>query len=197
MGISGIMLVLFLALHLTVNLTSLVSRSAYESVWQLKDNSILFQVIVSVLVIGFLTHVICGIIASVRNLKIQEANRNNAKNNTANTWKNMLALGIIVIGLLIFHLSHFWAKIQLHSENPYDIVKTLFYNGFYVAIYVIWIIALYYHLSHGFWNMFQSINTKNSKLIYALQVASRIFIIIIALGFISIPVYFYLGFGNA
>ncbi len=103
---------------------------------------------------------------------------------------------------MIMHLTHFWVKMQLQhflgneGENPYDLVKKLFSNGFYVAVYVIWIIALYFHLSHGFWSMFQSMGATNSKWIPRLQKIAIIYSHIIMLGFISIPIYFFLGFGE-
>ena len=193
MGISGILLALFLSLHLAINLTSLISREAYETAWRFMNDNVLTQIIIPILVLGVLVHIVFGIITTIRNTKNFKAVKK--ENDNGIVFKNMLSLGVIVIGLLVLHLSQFWAKVHLDGENPYDIAKTLFYNGFYVAVYVIWIIALYFHLSRGFWNMFQFINTKKSKLISRLQIASKVFSTIIAAGFILIPVYFYLGLG--
>lgn len=197
MSISGLFLVLFLTLHLSINLTALISREAYESTWQFINSSIISQGIIPVLVLGFIIHIVYGIILAAHNRKISKEEDAEIKNNAKKSLIDMIALGVIAIGLLILHLNQFWTKTQLQGESPYDITKTLFYNGFYVAIYVIWIIALYFHLSRGFWNMFQSIATKDNKRIHYLQIASKVFSTIIAVGFILIPVYFYLDLGHA
>ena len=63
-------------------------------------------------------------------------------------------------------------------------------------MYVIWILALYFHISHGFWSMFQSMGATNPKWIKRLQLISKIYSIIIAGGFMLIPIYFFLGFGE-
>ena len=196
MGISGMLLVIFLTLHLAINLTSLISREAYESAWLFVKGHMWFQIFLSVLVLGFLLHIIYGMVVTIRNSKRLKTNLND-KNNTMNKtlFKSMVSLGVIVIGLLVLHLTQFWVKIELNGETPYNIAKTLFYNGFYVAIYVIWIIALFFHLSRGLWNMFESLNIENNKFISRLQIASKIFSVVISCGFILIPVYFYLGFG--
>ncbi|MDR0758049.1 MAG: hypothetical protein LBF85_09410 [Tannerella sp.] len=193
-AISGALLVLFLLMHLAVNLTSLVSRETYESAWRFINENVMARIVVPLLAFGFTVHVIYGVILAVRDRKIMNPSRGRKKN-AGDKWAGILLPGIIVAGLLAFHLCHFWAKIQLRGENPYDIVRTLFYSDFYVAGYVIWFIALYFHLSRGFLHMFQSANTANRKLISRLQIASKIFSASIAAGFIFISIYFYLGFG--
>jgi succinate dehydrogenase / fumarate reductase cytochrome b subunit len=111
----------------------------------------------------------------------------------------MFVLGVIVFGFLALHLTHFWAKMQLqhflggHGENPYDLLVKLFSQWYYCVIYIVWIIALYFHISHGFWSAFQSLGVNNSKWIPRFQLIAKIYAILVALAFISIPVYFYLG----
>ncbi len=203
MSISGLFLIMFLTLHLVINLTSLLSREAYEAACQFMDENILIQIMVPVLALGFMAHIIMGIILTIQNRKARPENYE-VKSKTKVSWasKNMLALGLIVLGLLVIHLGHFWAKMQLQhflgneGENPYDLVKTLFSNGWYVAIYVVWILALYFHISQGFWSMFQSMGVSNKKWIPRLQKISIIYSHIIMIGYMAIPIYFFLGFGD-
>lgn len=204
MSISGMFLIVFLTFHLAINLTSLISREAYETACKFMDENIFIRIMVPVLALGFIVHIAMGIILSIQNRKSRPVGYE-VKSKTRVSWasKNMLALGLIVLGLLIIHLIHFWAKMQLQhflgneSENPYDLVKTLFSNDFYVAIYVIWIIALCFHITHGFWSMFQSIGVTNNKWIPRLQKIAVIYSHLIMVGYILIPIYFYLGFGDA
>lgn len=203
MSISGLFLIVFLTLHLFINLTSLISREAYEAACQFMDENIFIQIMVPVLALGFVIHILMGIVLTIQNRKARPIGYI-VKSKTQISWasKNMLALGLIVLGLLVLHLSHFWAKMQLQhflgneGENPYDLVRTLFSNGWYVAMYIIWIVALCYHITHGFWSMFQSMGVTNRKWIPRLQKIAIIYSHTIMVGYILIPVYFYLGFGD-
>ncbi|NLI36948.1 MAG: succinate dehydrogenase cytochrome b subunit [Bacteroidales bacterium] len=203
MSTSGLFLIIFLTLHLCINLTSLISREAYETACQFMDENIFIQIMVPVLALGFVVHILMGIVLTIQNRKARPVNYA-VKSKTQISWasKNMLALGLIVLGLLILHLSHLWAKMQLQhflsneGENPYDLVKILFSGGWYVAIYIIWIVALCYHITHGFWSMFQSMGVTNRKWIPRLQKIAVIYSYSIMIGYILIPFYFYLSFGN-
>ncbi len=204
MSISGMFLILFLTLHLAINLTSLISREAYEAASRFMDENPVVQIMVPVLALGFLVHILMGIILTIQNRKARGQAYKVSGKTPKVSWasQNMFALGGIVLGLLVIHLGHFWAKMQLQhwmgneGENPYDLVKTLFSNGWYVAMYIVWILALYFHISHGFWSMFQSMGLTNNKWIPRLQVISKIYAHIIMIGFMLIPIYFFLGFGQ-
>lgn len=198
MSISGMFLVLFLTIHLIMNFSSVISREAYEAVCNFMDSNIIIQLMVPVLALGFVVHIVMGFTLAIQNRKSRPENYE-VKAKTKISWasKNMLVLGLIVLGFLAMHLSHFWAKMQLQHymggdpENPYDLVVTLFSNWFYVLVYLIWITALYFHLSHGFWSMFQSMGATNSKWIPRLQTIAKVYSTVIAVGFAFIPIYFF------
>ena len=75
----------------------------------------------------------------------------------------MLVLGIIILIGLLIHLYDFWYNMMFAELFPsihYDaapadgfgkIVAT-FGNPVKVVLYVIWIVAIWFHLSHGFWS---------------------------------------------
>lgn len=204
MSISGAFLIVFLTLHLAINLTSLISREAYEAACRFMDENILIQIMVPVLALGFIVHIAMGIILTIQNRKARGVGYE-VGSKTKASWasRNMLALGLIVLGLLVIHLGHFWAKMQLQhfmgneGENPYDLVKTVFTNGWYVAMYIIWILALTFHITHGFWSMFQSMGVTNNKWLPRLKTISVIYSHVIMVGYMIIPLYFFLGFGDA
>lgn len=197
-------LILFLTLHLAINLSSIISREAYEVACKFMDENIFIKIMVPVLALGFVVHIVMGIVLTVQNRKARPIDYKEKGKQPKVSWasKNMLALGLIVLGILLIHLGHFWAKMQLQhflgkeGENPYDLVKTVFSNGWYVVMYIVWILALYFHISHGFWSMFQSLGASNSKWLPRLQLISKVYSIIIAVGFMIIPIYFFLGFGD-
>ena len=106
----------------------------------------------------------------------------------------MIVLGIIVLGILVFHRTHFWADMQLqewtgnHAEDPYLLLTATFGNWFNVVIYIIWFGALWFHLTHGFWSAFQTIGWDNKIWLGRLKVLAYIFATIIFLGFAIVAV---------
>ncbi|MBR5103695.1 MAG: hypothetical protein IKV05_03320, partial [Bacteroidales bacterium] len=114
----------------------------------------------------------------------------------AESWaaKNMLLLGVIVLGLVAFHLNHFWADMQLkefqghHAENPYDLLDATFKSVWMTALYVVWFVALGLHLCHGFWSAFQSLGLSNKIWEKRLTYIGYFFIAVIVLGFVAVAV---------
>lgn len=203
MSISGLFLVVFLLLHVSINLTALFSREAYKVACDFMDTNILIQVMVPVLALGFAIHILYSIIITMKNMKARPVKYAVGNKAEASSWasKNMFILGVIVLGFLGLHLTHFWSKMQLQhflgneGADAYDLLVNLFSKWYYALIYIVWIIALYFHISHGFWSAFQTLGVNNSKWIPRWQCIAKIYAIVVTLGFISIPVYFLLGLG--
>jgi succinate dehydrogenase / fumarate reductase cytochrome b subunit len=119
--------------------------------------------------------------------------------------KNMLLLGVIVILGLLLHLVHFWSKMQLQEllgnhENCLGLAVTdgaaliqyTFSKWYNVALYVVWLAALWFHLSHGIWSMFQSMGWANQTWYPRLKCLSTAWTTIIALGFAAVAIGFYI-----
>ena len=108
----------------------------------------------------------------------------------------MFVLGIVVLGLLFFHLSHFWAKMQLpelfgignYEDNPYLLLMTTFSKWWLLVIYLIWFAAIWLHLCHGFWSMFQTVGWNNQVWMKRLKVIGIVFATVICLAFAAVAV---------
>lgn len=98
--------------------------------------------------------------------------------------KNMLVLGIVVVAFLVVHLIQFWAKMQLAEICESCVVEggeaippqagTLFIQIAFSQIwtpivYIIGFVALWFHMNHGFWSMFQSAGWDNDVWIKRLK----------------------------
>ena len=46
------------------------------------------------------------------------------------------------------------------------------------------------HLSHGFWSAFQTVGLNGRKWIGRFEVVSKIYAVVVALGFALMPIYF-------
>ena len=188
MSISGLFLIIFLLLHLTINFFSVIDSltgkfGAEDGLFALGCEFMSLPVVtvmVPVLAFGFVIHILYAFILTLSNIKARGgySRYEVASKAQAESWasKNMLVLGIIVLGILAFHLTHFWADMQhkewtgTEAENPYYLLTATFGQWYNVVIYIIWFGALWFHLTHGFWSAFQTIGWDNKVWIKRLQV---------------------------
>lgn len=199
MSITGLFLVIFLLLHMTINGLSLISPDAFRAGCDFMALPII-TVMVPVLALGFIIHIIYALYLSWTNYRARGNNRYAVANKSkADNWaaKNMLVLGVVVLGLLAFHLTHFWADMQLqqfrgvpHDQlaDPYQLLLDTFKCGWVTALYVIWFVAVWLHLTHGFWSAFHTLGWNNNIWISRLKVISYIVATIICLVFVAVAV---------
>ena len=210
MSISGLFLILFLLLHMTINLFSVIdtftgSYGAADGLFALGCEFMALPIVtimVPVLAAGFLVHIVYAMILTAGNMKARGGYSRYASGSKgkAESWasKNMFVLGIIVLGLLAFHLNHFWAEMQLkefmgeHAEDPYKLLEATFQNLWVVVLYIVWFVALGLHLCHGFWSAFQTMGLSNQIWEKRLMYIGYAFVAIIVLGFSVVAVNAYL-----
>lgn len=199
MSLSGLFLIVFLLVHLVANMFVFGGAEAYNAACHFMDTNPIIKIMIPVLALGFAIHVIYAVILTLHNNKARPVKYAAKDLKGTSEWasRNMFVLGIIVLGVLCIHLTDFWANMQLQTlflgremeVMPYDLILNKFTNPLFVAIYVIWIIALWFHLTHGFWSAFQSIGLCNQIWIKRWKCVAKLYAIVVALGFISIPLY--------
>jgi len=200
MSITGLFLILFLLIHLMANSAYLFGPQAFDAVIEFMGSPFIV-IMVPVLAAGFAVHIIYAMILTIYNMRARGSQRYAVSNKgEADSWasRNMLVLGIIVGGVLVFHLTHFWAKMQLaeftggHAQNGNELMHLTFGNIWIVICYIIWFAALWFHLTHGFWSAFQTVGANNQKWLGRLKAVSYIYATFIALGFTTIAIFAYL-----
>lgn len=205
MSISGIFLVLFLLFHSTVNILVIFSPSAFNAMSAFLGVNWYALIGTGVLAGGFVIHILYALYLSYQNMRAR-GNENYAlkKNQKSVEWssQNMFVLGLIVFGFLILHLYNFWFHMQfaeltgIHADmTPAEMVAKLFGSWIYCAIYIVWLSALWFHLTHGIWSAMQTIGLNNKTWLPRMKVISNIISTMVILMFMSIPVYYLLGFG--
>ena len=212
-AVSGAFLLLFLLLHGTINFFSVIDSftgkygvvAADEALFSKGDGLFklgcdfmslpIIDIVVPILALGFLVHIGYGCWLTVKNIKARGGIKRYEVSSkaAADSWsaKNMFVLGIIILGLLGFHLTHFWAKMQLpemfgigtFENNPYLLLNVTFGKWWVVALYIIWFCAIFLHLTHGFWSMFQTVGWSGRKWQKRLKVIGIIVATIICLAF--------------
>lgn len=206
MSITGLFLIFFLLFHMSMNLVAIISQEGYNMICEFLGANWYALVATLVLAGGFVVHIIYAFILSILNQRARGKERYaKVSDNKQVKWasKNMLVLGIIVVGFLGLHLFNFWYKMQfaeiignhhLGEFGPTDgaaYIKQLFAQPIYVALYLVWLGALWFHLTHGFWSAFQTVGLNNNKWMSRWQCIGNIFATIICIGFAAVVVYFY------
>ncbi len=196
MSVSGIFLMLFLVVHLLANSAYLFGPEAFDTIIEIMGSPVVV-VMVPVLAGGFIVHIIYAGYLTLLNIRARGPQRYAVRNvGPKDSWasKNMFVLGVIVLGFLVFHLTHFWARMQLrefmgeHPDNVNDLMPSVFGNIWSLALYVIWFCALWFHLTHGFWSAFQSIGINNSKWLNRWRIISYFYATLIFFGFLTIAI---------
>ena len=172
MSITGLFLILFLTFHALMNAVALISLDAYEAVCEFLGANWYALVGTAVLAAGFVFHIFFAMWLTLQNRKARGENRYEVSAKPATVeWssQNMFVLGLIVVCFLVLHLAQFWAKMQL-PELMQDIplggreaLQLNFGQIWVLPVYLIFFLAIWFHITHGFWSALQSLGTTNDK----------------------------------
>ena len=217
-SISGAFLVIFLLLHGTINFFSVIDSftgkygvvanddklfSAGDGLFKLGCDFMstpFISIMVPILALGFLIHIIYGCWLSWQNVKARGGWKRYevASKASADSWsaKNMFVLGIVILGFICFHLTHFWAKMQLpemfgvgtYENNPYLLLNVTFGKWWILVLYLIWFAAIWLHLVHGFWSMFQTVGWSGQTWFKRLKVIGVVVATLIVFLFVAAAV---------
>jgi succinate dehydrogenase / fumarate reductase cytochrome b subunit len=200
MALSGLFLVLFLAQHFTINITSVIDPDTFNNLSHFMGHNFVVQFIAQpILIFGVVFHFIMGLVLEIRNRNARQISYNSFKGNKNSTWasRNMIISGAVILAFLGLHFYDFWFPEIVHKyveSNPLDATRYYpellhkFESPVRTGLYCFAFILLALHLWHGFSSSFQSMgwNNKYSK---GLKGFTKFYAIIIPLGFIFIALY--------
>lgn len=184
MSISGLFLISFLLIHLTLNSFLLLHDGGemFNAAAHFMKTNPLIKLVEPVLGLGFIIHIVYASILTRQNQKARGTSAYASGNATTGvSWasKNMMVLGVTMAAFLIVHIANFWIKmkftgsdlltekeiliggVETHVENAYALVNATFGQLWIVAVYVVGSLGLAIHLSHGFWSAFQTVGFSN------------------------------------
>ena len=204
MSITGTFLVLFLLFHSCMNIVVIISPAGYNAICAFLGANWYAVAGTSVLAAGFVIHILYALFLTYQNMRARGRERYAvSKTQKGVDWssQNMLVLGTVIFGFLALHMYNFWFKMQfaeltgIHT-GAYDpakgaeYVKDLFSNWIYCALYIVWLSALWFHLTHGVWSALQTAGLNNKIWLPRVKVISNIISTIVVLMFMAIPVYY-------
>lgn len=209
MSITGVFLVLFLLFHSIMNFVVIISADAYNMICEFLGANWYALIATSVLAAGFVIHIIYALYLSAQNMRARGNIRyavNKKQEGVSWSSQNMLVLGAIVLGFLALHMFQFWSKMQLvELTHMGDVSKAAdgaywinyyFSQPVYSILYIVWLCALWFHLTHGVWSALQSAGLNNQTWLPRVKVISNVISTIIVLMFMAVPVYYLLGCGS-
>ncbi len=192
MSLSGLFLITFLVVHLSINLLTLVDKHLFNEAAHFMSSNIVIQVMQFVLAAGFILHIIMGIRLTLKNRVSRPVKYVKGHGGVSSTWasRNMILTGILVLLFLLLHIKDFFIEVKTGNyagfDNDYDMVVSLFQSPLYTGIYVVAFVLLAIHLYHGFQSAFQSLGANHSKYTPIIKFISTAFCVIVGAGFSAI-----------
>jgi len=204
MALSGLFLVLFLAQHFIINITSVFSPDVFNGISHYMGTNFLVQAIVQpILIFAVVFHFVMGFVLEIINGKARKISYAKFNGGANSSWmsRNMLFSGAVTLAFLGLHFYDFWFPEIAHKyleSHPEDTTRYFgelvakFQSPVRTGLYVVSFIFLMLHLLHGFYSSFQSVgfNNKYSKALKGFTIA---FAIVIPLGFIFIALFHYIN----
>ncbi len=201
MSISGLFLILFLVFHMVMNLVMVFSMDAYDMISEFLGANWYAIAGTLVLAAGFIVHIVYASLLTLQNQKARGKDKYAVTNNKDATWssKNMYVLGFAVLAFLVLHMIQLWYNMQFKEligapdaiSHGSVLVIPLFKNPINVVIYLAAFVALWFHLTHGFWSALHSVGWNNTIWMKRLQNLSYVVATIIVAGYTVVPIYIY------
>lgn len=209
MAVTGLMLVCFIAVHLIGNSTVFLGADGINAYAKhLHDLGPLVWVFRGIMFLLFAVHILYGIKLALEN-KAATPDQYAVKKTLVTTYgaKTMIYTGMIIFAFLIYHILHFTA----HVTNPeisashlpldaamrpdvFSMVVLSFQKLFIAAIYVVAMIALLLHLSHGISSWVQTFGLSTGPSQLVVQLVGKVVAVFIGLAYIAIPVLIFARF---
>ena len=207
MALTGLFLCIFLVIHLLGNLTLFLpateAQEAFNWYAATLSGNIVIKLSAYLLYAILLFHAVQAIYITIENKKANDTVKYAYdQRGKSSKWysRSMGLLGTVILIFLIVHMLDFWYKFKFGTpaldpwgrKDLYTMVVTAFSNVWLVAFYVISMIALGYHLLHGFFSACKTLGLYSRKYSVLVKWFGIVYSIIITAGFIIIPIFIYL-----
>lgn len=213
MSLTGLFLILFLAVHLIGNLQLMYDDQgeAFNLYAYFMTHNKFIKVISYGLYAFIVLHSIQGLSLWLQNRKARGAQRYALKvtrGTSSNPWmaRSMAALGTIILVFIVIHMYQFWFVMHwgdlkmvkydgalYEVKDLYTLVAATYRDPFFVIFYVISMIVVGFHLWHGFQSAFRTLGLSHDKYVPLVQFLGKAYAVLVPLGFAIIPIYMYLN----
>lgn len=201
MALSAMFLLVFLLIHLSVNLLSIFSEDAFNTASHFMGYNPLIQFVMQpVLVAGVIFHFVMGFVLEMKNKNARPVKYAVANNSGNSSWssRNMIISGAVILAFLGLHMYDFWMHemnykyveaLSINETRYWEELHAKFADLWRVIFYAVSFVLLGLHLSHGFQSSFQSIGARHPKYLKCVNTLGTWYSILIPIGFIVVAVF--------
>lgn len=213
MGLTGIFLISFLTVHCIINacIFAMDNGELFNKAAHFMGTNIFIRIMEVGLFAGIILHIVQGLVLTFENNKKTPVKYavNNANQNSKWYSRSMGLLGTLLLIFLIMHIYHFWTMSRIPQvfgyleevdydgktyHNLFHQMVVVFENPIVVALYVLSMISLAYHLLHGFSSAFQSLGLNHKKYTPIIKTVGTVFSIVVPIIFALMPIAIFIGF---
>ena len=203
MSVTGVALILFLTFHMSMNIVALFSGDAYNMICEFLGANWYALVATAGLAALAVLHIVYAFWLTMQNRKARGNERYAVTTRPQGVeWasQNMLVLGIIIILGMLLHLFNFWYNMMFaeltgiavahHPADGYAYIVDTFSCPVYVVLYIVWLVALWFHLTHGFWSAMQTFGWNGKVWYCRWKVIGIAYSTLLCLGFLVVVLWF-------
>jgi succinate dehydrogenase / fumarate reductase, cytochrome b subunit len=203
MAFSGLFIILFLAVHLAGNLQLLKDDGgeAFNIYAYFMTHNPLIKTVAYVNYAIFLAHIVWAVALTIYNRQARGSESYAVTSSKSSIWssRNMGILGTIIFVFLVIHMTQFWGQMKFGSipyksygaqevKDLYTVCALAFKEWWIVALYCISMVAIAFHLWHGFSSAFQTLGLNHMKYNPVINLVGRTFSIVVPALFALIPI---------
>lgn len=203
MAFTGLFLITFLIVHAGINSCIFLNDGGetFNKVAHFMSHNWIMRFLEVGLFAGLIMHIVQGLILWKQNNAARPVRYHVNKTSQNSTWysRSMGILGTLLLLFLVMHLSHFYVgtKVALYGtgedHNLYAEMLEVFSHGWIVGLYIVGVIALFWHLYHGFQSAFQSLGINHKKYTPIIKTLGTGYSVIICILFALMPVAIFMG----
>ncbi len=198
-AVSGLLMFLFVTVHMLGNLQVFGGRELFNHYAELLriEPPLLWTFRVGMLLM-LIIHIITTVVLTLENRAARPVAYGRLDTIKATfASRTMIWGGILLASFITYHLLHLTfgsahpGLFDVH--DPYGNVVGAFQNPATVAVYFVGLIALFFHLTHGFQSAFETIGVGDPKYLPIVKALGTALAVLIVLGYASVPVSVLLG----
>ena len=197
MGLTGLFLVSFLTVHVSINSLIFLNDGgvSFNAGAHFMSHNPIIRIVEIGLFAGLVWHIVQALRLSIKNQNARPVGYSVQGGSYNSSWysRSMGILGSLLLIFLIVHLANFWlptkqALFKNQEHNTYENMKNVFSNGYLVALYVVGVLSLMYHLLHGFQSAFQSLGINHKRYTPIIRKTGIWFSVVVCSLFAAMPI---------
>jgi succinate dehydrogenase / fumarate reductase cytochrome b subunit len=209
MALTGLFLILFLVVHLAGNLQLLVPDQgrSFNEYSHFMSHSLLIQTVSKLNFAFIILHVLYSLWLTKQANAARPVGYQGRPAKEMTTWssRNMGILGTLVLAFLLVHLKGFWFELKFGEvpvvlypgaeesmPDAFRVVSEAYANPMYALFYVLSMVAVGFHLYHGFQSAFHTLGLSNYRYKPMIRTVGTLFAVAVPALFALIPVVMYL-----